>query len=150
MASNVKPSERVALLGAINPQSAAAGTLTTGWIDVSKWGSVQAVLLAGALGASATVDAKFEQASAAGGTGAKDVTGYAITQLTKAGTDDNKQVIVNLPTEKLDINNGFRWVRLSVTVATAACLVSAIVQGFDGRFEPASDFDAATVDEIVG
>lgn len=150
MSPNLKPSQRVAVLGVINPQSQAAGALSTGWIDASRWNNVQAILLAGALGASATLDGKFEQASSSGGTGAKDVSGAAITQLTKAGTDDNKQAIVNLRADSLDINNGFRWVRFTATVATAACLTSCVVLGFDGRFEPASDLDASTVDEIVG
>jgi hypothetical protein len=77
------------------------------------------------------------------------VSGSAITQLTEAGTDSNKQALVNLKTSDLDYNNGFRWVRLSVTLATAGADFGAVVIGLDRRYGAATDGDAATVDEVV-
>lgn len=149
MNGNLNPSMATGVVAVINPVSQAAGTVTTGWIDMQKFGALLAILAVGALGAGATVDAKIEQATDAAGAGAKDVAGSAITQLTKASTDDNKQVLINLRQEDLDKNNAFRFVRLSVTVATAASLVSAIVLAFNARYGAATDNDAATVDEIV-
>ncbi|QNG44700.1 hypothetical protein [Sphingobium yanoikuyae] len=149
MNGNLNPSMATGVVAVINPVSQGAGTVTTGWIDMQKFGALLAILAVGALGASATVDAKIEQATDAAGAGAKDVAGSAITQLTKAGTDDNKQVLINLRQEDLDKNNAFRFVRLSVTVGTAASLVSAIVLAFNARYGAATDNDAATVDEIV-
>lgn len=146
---NLNPSVRAGVIGVINPQSAAAGTYTTGWIDMQKFFAAMAVLSVGALGASATVDAKIQQATDNAGTGAKDVSGSAITQLTKAGTDDNKQAIINLRQEDLDKNNGFRFARLSVTVATAASLIGAVILGMDARYGDLTANDAASVDEIV-
>lgn len=149
MNGNLNPSMATGVVAVINPVSQAAGTVTTGWIDMQKFGALLAILAVGALGAGATVDAKIEQATDAAGAGAKDVAGSAITQLTKAGTDDNKQVLINLRQEDLDKNNAFRFVRLSVTVGTAASLVSAIMLAFNARYGAATDNDAATVDEIV-
>lgn len=149
MSTALKPSQRVALVGAIDPQSANA-VKTSGWIDATKFFNYLAIVSVGALGASATVDAKLEQATASDGTGAKDVTGRAITQLTKAGTDDSKQAEINLKQEDLDFANGFKFFRLSITPATAASLISGTVLGLDPRYGVASDSDAATVDEIVG
>ena len=83
------------------------------------------------------------------GTGAKDITGKAITQLTQAGTDSNKQAIINLHRDELDLANSYTHVRLSHTVATATSDSAAILLGFDPRYNTASDNDAATVDEIV-
>lgn len=148
MDASLKPSQRVAIVGVVNPQSASS-VQTSGWIDATKFHKYQASILAGALGASATVDAKLQQASDSSGTGAKDVTGKSITQLTKAGTDDNKQVVIDLKQEDLDFANGFKFFRLSITPATAACLIAGIVQGLDPRYGAASDNDATTVDEIV-
>jgi hypothetical protein len=54
-----------------------------------------------------------------GGAGAKDVTGKAITQIVKA-SGDNKQALLNCRTSELDVEGGFRYVRLSLTVGTAA------------------------------
>lgn len=148
MDTSLKPSQRAAIVGVVNPQSASS-VQTSGWIDATKFHKFMAIILAGALGSSATVDAKLEQATASDGTGAKDVTSKSITQLTKAGTDDNKQVVVNLKQEDLDFANGFKFFRLSITPATAACLISGVVLGLDPRYGMASDSDATTVDEIV-
>lgn len=149
MNANLNASAVVAVLAAINPVSQSAGTVTTGWIDMQDWFRTMAVIQVGALGSSATVDAKFQQATSDVGAGVKDVAGTLITQLTKAGTDDNKQVLINLRPEDLDFNNGFRYVRLSITVATAASLISALVLGLDARYGAANMSDATTVDEIV-
>lgn len=149
MFSNALPSERAAVVGVIDPDAYSASTVTTGWISAADFQTFMAVVYAGDLGASATLDAKLEQASDSSGTGAKDVTGKAITQLTQAGSDSNKQAIINLRQEELDIQNGFTHFRLSVTIATAACDAGASVYGFDPRTGLASDSDAASVDEIV-
>ncbi|WP_050629345.1 hypothetical protein [Bradyrhizobium viridifuturi] len=149
MHTNLKPSQRVSVVDSINPQSAAA-VVTTGWIDAGKFHNYMAVISVGALGAAATVDAKIQQATSVAGAGAKDIVGKAITQLTKAGADDNKQVLVNLKQEDLDINNGFGFFQVSVTPAVAASLVGCSVLGFDARYGFATDNDAATVDEVVG
>lgn len=144
---NVKPSDRAPILGVIDPDAYAANTYTTGWIDMSLWESVQAIVFAGTLGSSATLDAKLEQATSSGGAGAKDVTGKAITQLTQAGTDSDKQAVINCQSEDLDVEGGFRYVRLSLTVGTATSDAGGVVLGADPRYAPT---DATTVDEVVG
>jgi hypothetical protein len=145
--TNFKPSELVTPLAVIDPVSQAAGTVTTGWISAANYVSFLGKLSVGALGASATVDAKFQQATDSSGTGAKDVAGSAITQLTKAGTDDNKQVWINLRSDRLDKNNAFTHIRLSVTVATAACLIYAEVLGIGPYQDPGTP--VTTLDEVV-
>lgn len=148
MQPHLKFSDRVAILGGIDPASTAASTVLTAWVSLDKWHSIAAILQTGALGASATVDAKLRQATDASGTSAKDITGKAITQLVKA-SHDNKQVVLEVKGEELDVNGGFTHVALSVTVGTAASLVSALVLGNNGRYEAASDFDDADVVQIV-
>jgi hypothetical protein len=105
------------------------------------------IVFVGTLGSSATVDAKFEQANTAAGGDVKDVTGKAITQLTQAGTDSDKQAVINLQSEELDVNGGFRWARLTVTVGTATSDMGAAVFGCDPRYSPPTDL--YSVDEIV-
>jgi hypothetical protein len=146
---NILVSDRVAIVGAINPVSQGAGAVSSAWIDMQNWRSLMAVIQAGALGAGATLDAKLEQATTNAGVGAKDVTGKVITQLTQAGADSNKQAVINLRQVELDFANGYRFVRLTMTVAVQASLVSALLLAADARYNPASDNDAATVDEIV-
>lgn len=149
MTAILRPSDQVAVVGNIDPDAYAASTVTTGWIAAKNFERFLAIIQAGTLGVSATVDAKLEQASDSSGTGAKDITGKAITQLTQAGTDDDKQALINLRADELDVANAFTHFRLSVTVGTAASDAAGIVLGFGGRYQPASDNDAASVDEIV-
>ncbi len=146
---NALPSEETALVGVIDPDATAASTVTSAWIKAADFFSFMAVVFAGTLGASATVDAKLEQATDSSGTSAKDITGKSITQLTQAGTDDDKQSIINLRQEELDVQNGFDYFRLSVTVAIATSDVGGVVLGCHPRRAPASDFDLSSVDEIV-
>lgn len=149
MNANLLPSDRAAIVGAIDPDVTAAGTVTTGWIAAKDFLTFMAIIMAGTLGTSATLDAKIEQATDSSGTGAKDVSGKAITQLTQAGTDSDKQAIINLRADELDVANDFTHFRLSMTVATASSDAGAIVLGLDPAYGTASDNDAATVDEIV-
>lgn len=146
----LRPSDVAAVVGVINSASHAASTVTTGWIDMGQFEKLMAIIMAGVLGASATLDAKFQQATDGSGTGAKDIAGKSITQLTKAGSDDNKQAIINLTGEELDVTNAFTHVRLSMTIGVAASQAAALVQGFNARYAPGSDSDLASVDEIVG
>ncbi|ETX26474.1 hypothetical protein RISW2_01785 [Roseivivax isoporae LMG 25204] len=145
----LNPSQVSAVVGVIDPDANAAATYTTAWIDMADWSSIMAIILAGTLGSSGTLDAKLEQAQDGSGTGAKDVPASAIAQLTQAGTDSDKQAIIECWGEDLDLANGFTHVRLSMTVGTATSDSGAVVLGFDPRYGPASDGDAATVAEIV-
>lgn len=146
---NQKPSEGLAVLATIDPISQGAGTVSTGWVDQSLFFAVMALINTGVLGASATVDAKLQQATDSSGTGAKDITGKAIVQIVKA-SGDNKQAIIQMKEADLDTEGGFRFVRLSVTVGTAASLVQAALYGFLGRFQSAAASNQAGVVQTVG
>lgn len=147
----MKASEMAAVVGAIDPDAIAAGTQTTAWIDAKLFDRYIAIVAAGTLGASATIDAKLEQATDSAGTGAKDISGKAITQLTQAGGDDDKQAVINLnPAADMDVAGGFTHFRLSLTVGTATSDAGAVVLGVFPKFAPASNNDASSVAEIVG
>jgi hypothetical protein len=135
---NLKPSQRVAVVAAIPPQSVAA-VQTSGWIDATLFHNYLAMVQLGTLGAAATVDAKLQQATDNAGTGAKDVAGKAIAQFLKATPDDNKQALINLKQEDLDFANGFKFFRLSITPAVAASQIAGTVFGMDTRYGAASD-----------
>ncbi|MBW7967569.1 hypothetical protein [Bradyrhizobium sp. BR 10261] len=146
---NLKPSQRASVVGVIAPISASS-VQTSGWIDATVFHSYLALIQLGVLGASATVDAKLQQASDNSGTGAKDVTNKAITQFTKTNTDDGKQALINLRQEDLDFANGFKFFRLSITPAVAASLIGGVVMGMDPRYGAASDSaNAATTQAQV-
>lgn len=148
---NILPSNRAILAAAINPQSGAGASYSSGWVSMATYETIQAIVMAGAVAATALVDAKLEQASDSSGTGAKDITGKAITQLT--GSDDNKQAIINLRSEEMDVANSFTHVRLTITVddtaspQVATALIAGLILGHNARYQPATD--ATTVDEVV-
>lgn len=144
---NSKLSEALALLAVINPASQGVGTAVSGWVDVSQLHQIMAVVKVGAFGASATVDAKVQQATSNAGAGAKDIAGKAITQMLAAG-GNNRQAEINVRPQDLDTENGFRYVQLSITVGTAATLIDGAVHGAT-RFEPASDLNAASVAQVI-
>jgi len=142
-------SEEVAVVATVDPDALTAATHTSDWVDMTTFQQVMAIVMAGTLGSSATLDAKLEQATDSSGTGAKDITGKSITQLTQAGTDSDKQAIINCRSDELDVAGDFTHVRLSITVATATSDGGGIVLGRRARYQPASDSDLASVDEIV-
>ena len=146
MNPNLKFSEVVAVLAKRDPVSVAASTVLTTFVPAANFHNIAALIQTGALGASATIDAKLRQATDAAGTGVKDVTGKAITQLTQAGTDmSNSVVSIECRSEDLDAANGFGFVALSVTVATAASVFSAVLLGRNPRYAPASASNIAAV-----
>ncbi len=148
MFPNSLASENLAVLATLDPVSQAASTVTSGWVDASKFAEILALIQTGVMGASATVDAKLQQATSSGGAGAKDVTGKALVQILKAA-GDNKQAWINLRPEQLDVNGGFRWVRLSLTVGTAASIVSAMLLGVHARQGTAADQNQAGVVQSI-
>lgn len=145
---NQKFTEGTALVAVANPVSVSAGTAATGWVKAADFALFAAVIATGVLGTSATLDAKLQQATDSSGTGAKDITGKSITQLVKA-SHDNKQVIINLRADELDVNNAFTHFRLSVTVGTAASVLTALVLGTGARYEPANAYNLASVVQVV-
>ncbi|WP_419827667.1 hypothetical protein [Sphingomonas sp.] len=148
MQGNLNPSARAAIAAFLPPQQAAAGTVTSGWMDMRTFFDAHATLSVGVFGAGATVDAKIEQATDANGTNAKAVNGLAITQLVAAG-GNNRQSVINVRQEDLDKNAGFKFVRLSVTVGVAATFVSGTLIGLDARYGAAAANQSASVAETV-
>lgn len=148
MEAKILPSTRGKIVGVIDPDLNTASTLTTGFISMRDFYYIQFIILNGAMGASATVNFKVEQATDSSGTGVKDISpAKEITQLTQAGTDSDKQVQVNINANELDVDNGFNHVRGSLTVAVASVDSAVVALGFDARRSDTADL--ATVDEIV-
>ena len=145
--TNARISEALALLATIDPVSQAAGTVTTGWVAMGDMKRLLALIQTGVLGAAATVDAKLQQAKDNAGTGAKDVANKAIAQIVKA-TGDNKQALINLKPDELDVAGGFCYVRLSLTVGVAASLVGASLLGVPG-YESAAAYNQAAVAQVL-
>lgn len=138
-------SESLAVVGKIDPTSQAASTVLSGAINTKLYRRIFAVVQVGALGSSATVNAKFTAAPTSGGSYV-DVTGAAITQVDTAGS---KIAILELKAETLAALGLGGFVKLSLTVGTAATLTSAVIYGSCARYEPASDNNDASVASVT-
>lgn len=148
MNANALPSEIAAIVGTVDPDANGVGAVSSDWVDMAAFESIMAIVMSGTLGTSATLDAKLEQATDSSGTGAKDISGKAITQLVKASNDDD-QAIINCRAEDLDLANDFTHARLTMTVGTATSDAAGIVLGFNAKRMPVDGEDLASVVEIV-
>lgn len=138
-----QPSERLTVCGVVDPQTANNTTKTTGNVDLSKFHEAAFILLVGAI--DSTVDFKLQE-SADGSSNWSDVSGKAITQL--SGSDDSKQVLVNLKAEELAA--GKRYVRGLVTLGNGTSqTICAVALGLKPHFGPAADDKAATLVQVV-
>jgi hypothetical protein len=148
--AKLKPHEECALIGQFDPVSQGAGTVLTDWADMRKFSRALIILQVGTMAASATLDAVVKQATDGSGTGSKNLaSSKAITQLTQAGTDSNKQVLISVDVSEMDLTGKFYWLALSMTAAVAASLISCTILGFGPHNYPAFDNDIASVDEII-
>lgn len=122
---NNRPMHESFWVDVIKPQLVDNAAVTSSWLSMTDAVRLFAVINMGAT--DITVDAKIEQATDSSGTGAKDVTGAAITQF--LATDDNKYASIDLEAARMDIANGFNYARLKITVAdgTTGAYVSASI-----------------------
>lgn len=142
---NANASERVALLGGINPQLLDDAAATSDWVSLENFDRVFVIVRVGAT--DTTVDAKLQGATSAAGANAADLSGKAVTQL--SGTDDGKAVILEVKAEELSAVQTHVAVVVTAGNGTTGAYVSAEVIGFDPRYADASNFDSADVAQIV-
>lgn len=113
-----------ALIYGLSPQLVDNATVLSSYMPIVNATSVFAIVIVGAT--DTTVDVKIRQATDSSGTGVKDVTGAAVTQIT--ATDDDKFVTIEVAPSKFDQDNGFDHAVLSVTAGDGT--TGAYVAGF--------------------
>ena len=148
---NLIPTDQCALLAVIDPDAYGASTVASAYVSVSGYRRLMAVCSVGDMQSGSTVDFTIRQSQTAetSPATAKAISGASITQFTKAGSDDNKQAIINLDVTALDLDNDFDCAAIQMVVGTAASDAAGYLFGFDPVYGAASDNDVSTVDEIV-
>lgn len=142
-------SEELAIVGCIDPDAYTAAAYETDVIALKNGTRVIFIVQAGDLGSSATLDFKVQGATSSGGSYA-DISGASITQLTQAGTDSDKQVILEISNQYIEnLGLGYTHIKGVMTVATATSDCGVIALQGRLRYTPAADFDLSSVDEIV-
>lgn len=101
--------------GSIAPQSvAAAGTAASGWIDCAEAHTIAMLLMTGLLDVG-RVEVTWEQAKTNAGGDAKALDTGGFAQHNTALNADNTETWIEGNVEELDINNGFRFVKATIT-----------------------------------
>lgn len=145
----LKPSDRVAVLAAVGPDSRTGGFVTTPWVHIDQFASVMGLIVLGGLATGHTVNALFQQAQDTAGTGVKLVEGTVIEPLRETGDpDQDQQAVINLHASDLDLENGFEYIRIELTRSGAASIAGAVILGFDPRYMPASEHGAEGVQYV--
>lgn len=140
--------EDVAVLACIDPDAYATGDSTTDIIDMRYWSEVLFIVQVGTLGSSATADFVVAGSAASNMASSATVTGKSITQLTEAGTDSDKQSLVRVTAEEV-MAQGYRYIQGTLTIGAATSDAGVIAIGAHARYNPATQFDLASVSEIV-
>jgi hypothetical protein len=127
-------SELMCPLAVLYPDDRGPGAHTTDWVNLGSYHRAFLVLEVGDMGALATVDCYLQEATDTTGTGAQNIAGKAITQLTQAGGDASSLVGIELRTEEMDVNNDYDCVRAYITTAVNTVIFSAVLYGVESRF----------------
>jgi Cys-tRNA synthase (O-phospho-L-seryl-tRNA:Cys-tRNA synthase) len=149
--SNRRFSDDWAVVSTIDPDAYGTGAQTSDVIDMQDWERIVVIVQGGTLGSSATLDAAVHYDTASNGSFTNKVTGKEITQMTEAGTDSDKQAIIEVTaSEVAAMAAGARYARVAMTVGAATSDAGLLVLGRSAHYNPATDYDLASVDEIVG
>ena len=149
MAQTWRASELVAAVAEIHPDAATAAAYTSDWAPLADFEVFLAILQVGTMATDSTVDFKLQVATDSSGTGAANLAGKSITQLTEAGTDSDKIAEINVNATDIPITSAFTHIAMVMTVAVAASDSSAVLLGLLPKYAPASDNDVASVAEII-
>ena len=148
MNATMRFSEYAELLYHLSPISVSNGVeVFTSYVSLANFHRACIILSTGVMGGTSTIDAVVHQGTDTSGGSAKHLTtSKAITQLTGAGSDSNKQVIIEVDTSELDVAGGFDCIALGYTVGTAASIMAIQIFGLCARYKPTS---TAEWDEVV-
>ena len=112
------------------------GTFPSTYLDASLWARFAFLIAVGATDDTA-VTAQVVQATAAAGTGSKNITGAALTGTLLAGTNDNKWSIIEVDQEHMDIANDFSHVAITVgATGGSATTMAVFFFGIEPRVKP--------------
>lgn len=138
-------SQGLALIATIHPASYSAKTSSDG-IDMKLFRRVMFVINSGVIGANTIAGAVT--GSTDNSTFTTTITGKSLNSGTFSGTvDNNHEAIIEVTAEECEAA-GVRYIRLDLTPSGAA-LLSAVALAGVVRYSPASDYNLASVNEIV-
>lgn len=145
---NEKINEALARMAWIAPVSEAAGTYLTTAFSMAQLEKVLFVLHVGAIAGGATVDAKVRWSATSGGTYA-DVPGAAIVQVTVTPTGPILIEVEAITLAAQSSLGDLPFLKLSITVGTAAVVLGVDVFGGPTCYSPSSDLSAVAPAQLI-
>jgi len=139
-------SQQNAVVATIDPDAYTAATYTTDGVDMDVFPQCIFIVMVGDMETGSTVDFSITR-STDNSTFVAMSPAKAITQLTAAGTDDDKQVVIHV--DAAELGDGYRYCQGSLVIADAASDAAVVAIADHSRYKPATDYDLASVDEIV-
>lgn len=138
--------EQIVVVATVDPDAYGTGTQNSDVIDMALHDRVLFVVMAGTLGTNGTVDFGVYGDTASNGSFSTLITGKSITQLTEAGTDSDKQAVVEVSGDEVQAQ-GYRYVRGLLTIGTATSDAGVVALAGGNRYNIADDL--SSVDEVV-
>lgn len=137
-----QPSERLAVVGTVDPQTVANTERFTDVVDMSKWAEACFVALLGDMANETITFTVYESANADGSSGSA-ISGKQLALSAHASNNDNRQIQINLKAEEL--SEGKRYVRAGlITGNTTGGPAAVLALGLRPRFGPGSDDDLSS------
>lgn len=142
---NVAAAEKLGLVGVMGPRTVANAEQFTNPVDMARFHQCVGFALLGDMAAETINFTAYSCDS----DGSNSAPLKAAAQLVgSASGNDNSQVLINVRAEDLQ-TTGKRFVRFGLVTGGATGGQAAILAlGVDSRFQPASDFDLASVKQI--
>ena len=141
--------DQAAIIATIDPVSHASGDLNTDVIDMLTYHRVTFILISGLLADGGTLDLTINGDIASGGSYATAITGKSTAAATFSGSagGNGKQAVIEIDGAEIEAQ-GLRYIRGTLTAASSGGLAAVVVLGVP-RYQPATDYDLASVAEIV-
>lgn len=155
MSAEGKISERLALVGTVDPGALTATTYATDVVDMRLIHELIFVMLIGSMGGSTATAQLVVYANTANSTsGGTAITGKTFTAANFSGSGtaggDNKQGIIGVTdAEVAAALDGARYCYAVLTVGTSTSGASVVILAEMSRYEPAVNYDLASVREVI-
>ena len=140
-----KLSEKLAVVATIDPDAYVSGVITTDWVDMDNFYDVLFIALLGTGVTTGSFNLLIQEARLANGSGSQSISGKAITTLTTG--DNDSQALVHV--RAADLSQGYSFVRGQSLLSGAGADFAVIAIAGRPRHHPASNFDLASVAEII-
>ncbi len=142
-----QPSERIAVVGTVDPQTVANAAVLTDAVDMALWHEVIFVLALGDMAAE-TIDFGIYESATSGGSYTA-ISNKAATQLAAhASNNDNKQIVISVKASQLSA--GMRYIKgRAITGNSTGGPACILALGLKPRYGPGSDDDLSSVVQIV-